>query len=283
VRRVEQPGPAPAERVVAVEARGRPVAFALPAGASLLDAVRDAFAAEGCASGVLTLESGAFGPFAYVMPALSPTPRHAAFYSETHRPPDPGELVTGALTFGRRDGRPFFHCHAFWRRDGRIEGGHLLPEETTIAASMRATGIGLLDACFEATPDPETNFPLFAPVAGSGRASSGVPVVALRLRPNQDLATAVEAICAERRLPRARLHGGVGSIIGARFEDGRVVEPFATEMAVRSGVIEGGPRGTPEATLDVALVDLTGAVSHGRLRRGDNPILMTLEAVLAPG
>ena len=41
----------------------------------------------GFSSGVLKLEGGAFGPFAYVMPALSDTPGHAAFYSETIRPP----------------------------------------------------------------------------------------------------------------------------------------------------------------------------------------------------
>src|SRR3712207_8374784 len=43
------------------------------------------FGAEGFASGVLTLESGAFGPLAYVIPALSQTSRHAAYYSDTYR------------------------------------------------------------------------------------------------------------------------------------------------------------------------------------------------------
>ena len=80
--------------------------------------------------------------------------------------------------------------------------------------------------------------------------------------------------------PRARLHGGVGSIIGARFADGRIVEPFATELAVRSGVIASGAGGALEAELDVALVDYTGGLAEGRLMRGDNPVLMTMELVL---
>jgi predicted DNA-binding protein with PD1-like motif len=103
---------------------------------------------------------------------------------------------------------------------------------------------------------------------------------ALRLRPNQDFARALEGFCRERGIERARLHGGVGSIIGARFEDGRTVEPFATELLVRSGSIVPNASGDLEAALDVALVDYTGAIAQGRLVRGDNPVLMTMELAL---
>ena len=58
---------------------------------------------------------------------------------------------------------------------------------------------------------------------------------ALRLRPNQDFAAALENFCRQRGIFRARLHGGVGSTIGAHFTDGRNVVPFATELAIRSG------------------------------------------------
>ena len=75
---------------------------------------------------------------------------------------------------------------------------------------------------------------------------------ALRLRPNQDFAGALEAFCRERGITRAKLHGGVGSTIGARFADGRIVEPFATELAIRSGVIAAGAGGALEAELDIA-------------------------------
>jgi hypothetical protein len=36
------------------------------------------------------------------------------------------------------------------------------------------------------------------------------------------------------------------------------------------------------AEIEVGLVDLTGAIAEGRLVRGDNPVLMTLEVVLEP-
>jgi predicted DNA-binding protein with PD1-like motif len=152
-----------------------------------------------------------------------------------------------------------------------------------IAETIRASGVGLDGASFVAAPDPETNFTLFGPVPDSaGAPAAEGHFFALRLRPNQDLALALEGFCRERGLGGGVLHGGVGSIIGARFTDGRTIEPFATEMAIRAGRIEAGPNGELAAHVDVALVDLTGAVSEGSLVRGDNPILMTLEVVLEP-
>jgi predicted DNA-binding protein with PD1-like motif len=285
MRTVKQPGIGPAERIQWVEARGTPVAGDLEAGLPLLEAVRRIFAAHGCASGVLRLEGGAFGPFAYVMPALSETPRYAAFYSAPWRPPGLSRVHAGALTLGLRDGAPFFHCHALWTEaDGILRGGHVLPEETFVARPIRIGGIGLDGAAFATDPDPETGFTLFGPVPHPGAGSAaGRRVFALRLRPNQDLSASLEAFCRERDIAAAELHGGVGSIIGASYRDGRRVDAFATEMAIRSGRISAGDGGEPEAVLDVALVDYTGAVSEGRLVRGDNPVLMTVEAVLEAG
>jgi hypothetical protein len=91
---------------------------------------------------------------------------------------------------------------------------------------------------------------------------------------------ALEAFCRERGVISARIHGGVGSTIGARFADGRIVEPFATELAVSSGVIVSGTGGALEAELDIALVDYEGGIAEGRLLRGDNPVLMTIELAL---
>ena len=44
------------------------------------------------------------------------------------RPAGVTRLSAGAMTLGRRDGAPFFHCHALWREaDGTLSGGHILP------------------------------------------------------------------------------------------------------------------------------------------------------------
>jgi predicted DNA-binding protein with PD1-like motif len=282
MRSIAQPGrPAP-ERIQWAEARGRAFAITLQAGLPLLEAARRGFVAEGFAGGVLNISGGALGPFAYVMPALSTTGENAAFYSETFRPAGITRLRTGAMTLGQRDGAAFFHCHALWTEaDGRAGGGHILPEETMVAEPFAVDAFGLDGAVFAAEPDPETNFKLFGPIpSAAGRARTTSSAYALRLRPNQDFAGALEAFCRERGITNAKLHGGVGSIIGARFADGRVVEPFATEMAVRSGAIAFGAGDTLEATLDVALVDYLGGLAMGRLTRGDNPVLMTMELVL---
>jgi predicted DNA-binding protein with PD1-like motif len=282
MRSIKQPGrPAP-ERIQWAEARGRAFSFTLQAGLPLLEAAAKGFAEAGFASGVLNLRGGALGPFAYVIPAPSKTGENAAFYSDTLRPAGVTRLQMGAMTLGRRDRAPFFHCHALWTEaDGRNGGGHILPEETVVAEPFEVQAFGLDGALFTAEPDPETNFKLFGPVPSAATSAQTTGrAYALRLRPNQDFSSALEAFCRERGISSAKLHGGVGSIIGARFADGRSVEPFATEMAVRSGAIAGGADGTPEATLDVALVDYTGGLAVGRLSRGDNPVLMTMELVL---
>lgn len=283
MRTIRQPGPAEPERVQWAEARGRKLRLDLQPGKLLLEAIGEAFAAQGFASGVLRLPAGlALSPFAYVMPALSQTPEHAAFYSETFRPGGVTRIETGALTFGDRDGAPFFHGHALWREaDGTRNGGHILPDQSFLAEPITVEAAGLDGAGFVAGHDPETNFKLFMPAVRShGIAEAGGRFFVLRLRPNRDVFTALEAFCAERGIAHAVVHGGVGSTIGAHFGDGRVIEPFATEIAITAGHVAPGADGRPEAALAIALVDYTGGMAQGALARDENPVLMTLELVL---
>jgi predicted DNA-binding protein with PD1-like motif len=282
MRTIKQPGAPAPERIQWVETRGRAFSFTLEAGVPLLEAACRGFAEQGFAGGVLNMRGGALGPFAYVMPALSKTGDNAAFYSDSFRPAGVTQLRAGAMTLGQRDGAPFFHCHALWlEADGRAGGGHILPEETIVAEPFAVEAFGIDGAMFVAEPDPETNFKLFGPVpiipAGGETISRAF---ALRLRPNQDFAGALETFCRERGIIHAKIHGGVGSTIGVRFADGRIVEPFATELVIRSGVIAAGAGGTLEAELDIAVVDYTGGLAEGRLERGDNAVLMTMELVL---
>jgi predicted DNA-binding protein with PD1-like motif len=277
MRSIKQPGPPVTERIQWVEVRGRAFSFTLEAGVTLLEAATRGFAAEGFAGGTLNMSGGALGPFGYVMPALSKTGENAAFYSDTFRPPGVTRLKLATMTLGARDGGPFFHCHGLWREaDGRVSGGHMLPEETFVAEPFEVQAFGIDGAVFAAEVDPETRFKLFGPVpAKPSGANAPSRAFAMRLRPNQDFAGCLEAFCRERGIARAKIHGGVGSTIGARFTDGKVIEPFATELAITSGVIA-----SDEATLDVALIDYTGGIGEGRLVRGDNPVLMTMELVL---
>ena len=268
------PGPTLAPRCVVASGEGRRFRFTLRPGESLLAGVADAFAREGFASGALRLRGGGFGPFAYVIPSLPVSPRHAAYYSATFRPPGSTALHEGAMSFGQRDDAPFFHCHALWREaDGRESGGHILPEECTVAALIDCEAVGITAGRFEAVEDPETNFRLFEPRGGAavGRFH------ALRLRPNQDLAGALLGFCQALGIDRAEVHGGVGSIIGARYADGGGHDNFATELFLARATLNAGKG---EAVLEAGMVDYTGQVSAGRLVAGDNPVLMTMELVL---
>lgn len=282
MRRIVQPGPPNPERIQWVDARGRAFSFTLQAGLPLLEAARRGFAEAGFAGGVLSMRGGTLGPLAYVMPALSKTGANAAFYSDTFRPAGITQLKCAAMTLGERDGAPFFHCHGLWTEtDGHLHGGHILPEESIVAEPFAVDAFGIDGAMFTADVDAETNFKLFGPIPhGATNASTNSRAFALRLRPNQDFAGALENFCRQRGIFSARIHGGVGSTIGAHFTDGRCVVPFATELAIRSGTVISGADSTLEAALDVVLVDYLGGIAEGRLMRGDNPVLMTMELVL---
>jgi len=282
MRSIRQPGPPVPERIQWVEARGRAFSFTLEAGLPLLEAARRGFAEAGFAGGVLSMRGGALGPFAYVMPALSKTEANAAFYSDTFRPQGITQLKFAAMTLGERDGAPFFHCHGLWNEsEGRLHGGHILPEESIVAEPFAVEAFGIDGAVFTADVDTETNFKLFGPVARAvTSAKTDSRAFAMRLRPNQDFAGALENFCRQRAIFSARIHGGVGSTIGAHFTDGRKTVPFATELAVRSGTVASGANGTLEAALDIVLVDYLGGIAEGKLMRGDNPVLMTMELVL---
>ena len=282
MRSIAQPGPPASERIQWVEARGRAFSFTLEAGIPLLEAARRGFAAAGFTGGVLSAKAGALGPFGYVMPALSRDGANAAFYSDIFRPEGVTQVTFAAMTLGSRDGAPFFHCHGLWTEaDGRVNGGHMLPEETFVAEPFEVNAFGLDGAVFTAERDPETNFKLFGPVASpSTNATTTSRAFALRLRPNQDFASSLEGFCRQHGILRAKIHGGVGSTIGARFIDGRSVVPFATELAVRSGSIAAKADGMLEADLDIVLVDYLAGIAEGKLMRGDNPVLMTMELVL---
>jgi hypothetical protein len=150
--------------------------------------------------------------------------------------------------------------------------GHLLPFDSVVAEDAEVAGLGAPDAWFEALPDAETNFTLFA-AAGGGTGGGGLLV---RLRPDEDVCRALVALASEHGIARARVHG-LGSICEPRFADGRHVPCIATEVRIDEGEIAAGA-----ARIDVSLVDVDGGVHEGRLAPGLNPVGVTFEIVLEP-
>ncbi len=277
-RRIAQPGPALEPRVIAVPARATLREFSLAPGDILLDALHHALG--DCSGAVLHLQGGAFGPFHYVMPALCATSEHAAFYSPVFTPEGATTIEAARITYGLRDGAPWLHCHGFWvEPDGRRNGGHVIPDLTRVAEAINVCAWTLDGAAFVARHDPETNFTLLAPEPTATPAGSP-NAYAIRLRPNQDICGALEDFCTAHGIASATIGGGVASIIGAVFDDGRVCTPFATEIFIQHGTIARNASGQMEAALDIGLVNYQGDLTQGRLQRGANPVLMTVELVL---
>jgi predicted DNA-binding protein with PD1-like motif len=109
-----------------------------------------------------------------------------------------------------------------------------------------------------------------------GGSDQGDAVVA-RIRPNEDVCTAVETIARQHGMRDAIVRGSLGSLIGARFTDGREVADDATEVLVRSGAVHDGV-----ATIEMVVVDMRGKVHEGCLTRADNPVCITFDLVLEP-
>ena len=280
MRSIEHPGPVYPTRVQCVPAIVRAVDVELPTGVTLLQGLADAVRAQGATSAVFSLREGTLAPMAFVMPALSDSPKHVAYFSERFEANGSARVESGSITFGPRDGEPSLHSHATWiESDGRRRSGHVLASESRVEAPVRLEGWMLDGAAFEVAPDAETNFNLLQ-VSSSVPRSGDSNGLVVRVRPNQDLCLALEGICAEHKIRRARICGGVGSLIGTVFDDGRTVEPFVTEVFIRRGVIEPGIDGAPRAEVDVGLVAHTGEIAEGRLERGLNPVLITFELVI---
>ena len=206
------------------------------AGLPLLEAARRGFAAAGFAGGVLSMRAGALGPFAYVMPALSKTGANAAFYSDTFRPAGITRLKMRGDDLRRARRRAVLSLPWAVDRGRRPSAWRPHPARgDRCRRTLRGRRVRHRRRDVRGGARPRDQFQ--AVRAGRARrrrnARSASRAFALRLRPNQDFAAALETFCRQRGIFRARMHGGVGSTIGAHFTDGRTVEPFATELAIR--------------------------------------------------
>ncbi|MGK6313407.1 PCC domain-containing protein [Neorhizobium sp. DT-125] len=275
LRRLEHPGPPAPVRREAVGTELKPVEGVLRPGEVFLDGIARVFAEARCKGGFVTIEGGACDPFRYVLPAFSPDAAHAAWYSATFAPAAGGRFQTATAIFGERDGTPFLHCHGIWDTgESALRMGHVLPFDSVVSQPVAVKGYGSVMATFDSIPDPETNFTLFSVRGGDGKGNG----VLLRVRPNEDVATAVEEVCRTHGIDSARVYG-IGSINEPVFEDGRRVVCLATEIAIENGVLEKTPEGLC-VSLDAAVVDTDGVLYHGRLARGDNPVGVTFELVI---
>ena len=307
MRSIQHPGQPSLQRVAAQQVELEPFELELPGHMSLMQAVAQSMQGIGAQCATFRMQGGGFEPFSYVMPALAKTSAHAVYFSDTYPVEGAVRLETASVTFGQRDGKPWLHSHAIWiEASGRRHCGHLLPDDIQVNHPIQAQGVAVRGATFTVCPDGETNFTLFVPLKSMARPAqtsmarpsqtrddvtisdkTSTPIqtprskgYALRVAPNIDICTALETFCRERGITHAKIQGGVGSTVGAVFDDGRVVEPFVTELLIRNGEVFTNAAGQTQAQLDVSMVDYKGGVSEGRLARGQNPVLATFELAL---
>jgi len=265
------PGPRAAARLDALPCRAAPLKVTLAAGLPFDVAVSRALADAGFAAGYLRLSQAEFETLSYVIPAPAPGDGRAAWYSATHVLTRAVAAEAG-LHLGRKAGQPFLHCHGLWARGGEpLRMGHLLSPESRLARDTVATGWGISGAAFEVSPDPETGFDLFAPVASGAPGTAGRPARLCRLRPNEDPHALLDREAAEMGPVRIE---GIGSLVSPRF-DGAAEESYATEVLVtEAGHAAGATR------IEVASVGFDGTPVSGRLRPHANRVCITAELLL---
>lgn len=278
MRSVTQPGPVAPERQEILPVTGRPIEVTLRPGIPLEDAVADALAAEGCDGGWLELDEAPVSALDYVIPALSPDDEHAAWYSAIHSFGGSGQIERLGMMIGREDGASFLHGHGLWAPvGGESAMGHILAPRTVLSEPTAARGIGITGGRFDRQADPETNFTLFRPT-GEEQEGANSSHALVRLAPNEDFAPALDQVCARLGWDGARVHG-LGSLIGATFDDGSILDSLPTEFLILDA--EASAEGNAGPGPEIAIVGIDGSdIRSGRIRREENPVLITAELML---
>jgi predicted DNA-binding protein with PD1-like motif len=274
MRSLRQPGPIHPRRIDVVYGTAQKLRYTLTPGLTLTEAVTGPLIEAGFQSGAVVIKDAILSPFRFVMPGPPDSAAHVAYFSAAVEPAGPVRIEQANVTFGWSSGAPLIHVHAAWTEaDGRRRGGHILPTETRIGSPADVIAWGFSDIRIETSADPETNFSLLQPVP---HANPG-PALFARVKPNQDIISALEEIAAAAGLRNATIRGSLGSLIGADFTDGGTIEDLATEVFVREGFIQDGI-----ASLSLTAVDFKGEPRSGWIKRNENPVCITFDIILTP-
>lgn len=272
-RDLVHPGPKAPQRVAALACHAHPLRVRLRAGMPLDAAVAEAFAAAGFAGGYLRLRDVAMARLDFVRPAPAPGHGPVAWYSATECLA-PAHVEAAGLHLGMRDGAPFLHGHGLWRgAEGVPRAGHLLGPDCCLAEDVWAEGWGLSGAALEAAPDDETGFTLFA-VSPAPERPGGAQAVLCTLRPNVEPLSALVAVAVEHGLGPARIEG-LGSLVGAAFDEDTGIRDIAAELLVLCGKIS-----PDEVRMNAVAVGFDGTPVRGRLQRKINRVCVTCEMLL---
>ncbi len=276
-RRILQPGPVHPDRIESFTAPLVAGEITLEANEVLMEGVSSRLEEVGLRSAALDLAGAALQPMQFVMPTYSQDAEHVAFYSDTHHREGVVRVTDGTATYGTKDGEPFLHGHLLWQEGEMSCGGHVLPGLTKVAEPCTIRYAGAREIGMDARFDQETNFTLFGPNVDGD--PNGDFVVA-RIRCNEDLVGAIEQVCRRHQISRARVLSLIGSTVGARFENGPVIDAVPTEILGLNGDIQCPQQGSANIDLTIALIDADGDIHRGRPLPGENPVLICAELFL---
>lgn len=267
---IQHPGAENAMRMVSAMGQVVRHTVHLRAGQILLSAISKLMDDVNCDSGLIVLDGVEIGPFDYVMPSYSDDNQHAAWYSETHSCLA-ARLNNASASIGRRDSSWWMHCHAIWGAGNDVGMGHLLPDKATVAVDATVTLYAFNGGRFDVALDAETAFPIFH-VSGDGR-SHGNAFVA-KINPHMDLFSAIQKLIGKAGFARARIFG-LGSLIGAEFEDGRAMNCPISEVLLAPGACWDG-----SLVLPMHCVDTEKEIFYGNILKGYGPVLVTFELMV---
>lgn len=278
-------GPAPAERLASVPTTVIVVREELAPGELLTDAIWALLEPTGAQAACVELGTGTFGHLPFVYPAISEDPVMPVSFTSPQIAPGPAMVLSGSGTVGHRFGERFTHTHATWLdAQGRLRGGHLLPEARVGDVPIEVVLRALPGAEQVSADDPETGMPAFTPRPYEGpelTVPANAPrAVISRVLPGVYLDEAVLRVCREAGFQRARVRASLGSTVGARLvaEDGEIHEvawPAVEFTQLLGGVDLTGIE--PVVELQGTLVDIHSEVHNGVIALGQNPVAVTFE------
>jgi predicted DNA-binding protein with PD1-like motif len=112
-------------------------------------------------------------------------------------------------------------------------------------------------------------------------------MVLARVRPNIDLVTGVERVCAAHGITHAVVRSAVGSLVDAALGYGEgdsmtlvTVEGPGIEILTMGGEVRPDETGKPVARLRGTVSDSDANVYGGEFVRGGNPVCITLEIAM---
>jgi len=105
-----------------------------------------------------------------------------------------------------------------------------------------------------------------------------------RIRPNEDLVSAVEALCETHNVLNGFVRGTLGSLTDCQIEDlhGRrfLVQGPAVEVLSIQGELRPDSEGVPRAHLQGIVASPQGEVTGGKFVKGANLVCVTFEVAI---